>query len=209
MKRKKVRFFASYLAKKMVQFFESSFQKRFISVTHISIKSVLWVILTKIQLCESYWKKVHKKRFNSMGHFWKRVPFFALYSKKVQFIDSFFVFLKRKTVQVFESKKEQFILWVIYFVKLKYSLSHTKKWVQFLWVMLKRFQFQWVMLTRRVRSCWKEGFKSESHVFQKVNKLSDIFWKMFNSLERIRKVCNSLGRIRKVCNYFTHMFSKI
>ena len=65
-----------------------------------------------------------------MGHFEK--GFHSLrYTQKVQFIDSIFVFLKRKKVQVFESKKEQFILWVINFVKLKYSLSHTKNGCNF------------------------------------------------------------------------------
>ena len=139
---------------KEVQFFESHsekgsnlwviLEKSSILLSHIQKCSILWVInQTKIQF---YWVVNQKKSSILLGRKSEKRFNSLIFSKK---------------------KKEQFILWVRHFLKWKFSLSHTKKWVQFLWVMLKRFQFLWVMLKRRVRSCWKEGFNSASHIFQK------------------------------------------
>ena len=167
------------MKRKRSQFFESSFQKN---------GSILWLIFQKkifnslshidkkINSVSHIVKKVHRKRFNSMGHFWKRVLFFALYSKKVQFIDSFFVFLKRKTVQVFESRKEQIILWVIYFVKFKYSVSHTKKWVQFFGSYQKSVQFfdSYVFKNLILRVIFFKKVNSLSHF---LNKNLWVVWK--------------------------------
>ena len=216
---------------KRVQFFKSYWKKDANSVSHLFKKgsflwlifqkgySVLWVILTKIQLCESYWKRFIKRGSTLWVIFEK--GFYSLrYTQKGSIHWFFFVFLTRKTVQVFESKKEQFILWVIYFVKLKYSLSHTKKWIQFLWVMLKRFQFLWVMLKRRVRSCWKEGFNSVSHVLNKRSINWVTFFEKCSILWSVSEKCAILWVVSEKCailwlicfqkfNSSSHMFKKV
>ena len=88
--------------KKGVQPFESykkhtilwvKLKKNFNSLSHNGTQEKLnsWSHTAKrLQLFESYWEEVHKKRFNPISHF-KRVQFFESYSWKeeVQFFDFF------------------------------------------------------------------------------------------------------------------------
>ena len=149
----------SFFINEEVQFFEPYQKKSSIFESYPKRKSsILWVIVKKVQFCESYSKK-------------KKVQFCESYSKKKQFFDSYgkkkFHSKTQKKVQCFESffSKKKFI-----------SLSHIwKKKVQFFASYLKKGPILCVIYKKKVSffasKSRNKGFNSLRHIQE-----SPILW---------------------------------
>ena len=163
--------------------------------------SILWVVFKKEF-------KSFKKYSKSFESYWKKVQFFESdKNKSSTLIEKRFI----KEAQLNESFTKSSIIWVIveknkrvqFFESFFQTRSRSKKWVQFLWVMLKKgFNFYescwkkrsilWVVFEKGVQFCewnsekinswshfffWKIFFKRFKSVsFEKKNSLSFFFW---------------------------------
>ena len=171
-------------------------EERFNSLSILK-KSILWVILEnkkgsilrvilkkRLQLFESYWEEVHKKRFNSMSPL-----------KRVTFFESVFFLTHGSILWVICFNSLRSFLCVIWFNSLSQKNAKKKGWNLFIF---KKIQFF---------ASYSKKFNSSSHIWRKVqffDSLRRIVQRQkrvqFNSLRRIqrtKKGCNSLRRIWK------------
>ena len=148
-----------------------------------------------LHLFESYWKEVHKKRFNSMSHF---------FEQKVRFPESLFFFWHK--VQFFET------YWKVQlFDSFWKKLSHIReKKVQFLGRIRGKVQFFDSYSKKKI------NFAKKSHI-QKIKNLWVVFRKRFNSVTRIHiskknqfcESCSQKGSILRVIYQMGSMHSDI